>query len=228
MNEVQLAILAGLTTAGGGLRYMRLKPEGMGSDKFNYHLQYLVKKGWVEKTGEVYRITQEGKKFTTNLDALGHLQQTFKVSVALYVIKDGQVLLQRRARHPFYGDVTSVAGKILPGERVVAAAGRKLREETGLEASFRLLGMHRKIRRNLEGEVVEDTFYHICRADGASGKLIEKNVYGENFWASFSEAIKYESKNSDFGKTDIKVWERIKKGNDEWFYFEEETVVARY
>lgn len=207
---------------------MKLKPEEIGSDKFNYHLQYLVKKGWVEKTGEVYRITQGGKKFTTNLDALGNLQQTFKVSVALYVVKDGQVLMQRRARHPFYGDVTSVAGKILPGESVAAAAGRKLREETGLEANFRLLGMHRKIRRNLAGEVVEDTFYHICQADGANGELVEKNVYGENFWAGFSEAIGYESKNSDSGKTDIEVWERIKAGNNEWFYFEEETVVEKY
>lgn len=183
---------------------------------------------WVEKNGNVYTLTIEGKKFVANMDLLGNLKQTFKVSVVLYVVNGAKILAQKRLRHPFFGDITSVAGKVLPGEKIEAAASRKLKEETGLVGSFKLLGVHRKIRKTKQGEVIEDTFYNVCVCRRPEGELEEKNMFGENFWVEFGQMIEWEKKNADTGKTDIEIIERIRDNNDELFYFEEETVVERY
>jgi ADP-ribose pyrophosphatase YjhB (NUDIX family) len=191
-------------------------------------MKYLVGKGLVDKKDNLYGLTQEGRQFVSNLDALGNIRETFKVSVALYVVQKDKILLQKRLRHPFFGDVTSVAGKVLPGERVEEAATRKLLEETGLTAKFELIGINRKIRRNKDGEILEDTFYHICVSNNPTGDLIDKNIFGENFWASFAEAQNYEAKNIDTGAHDLEIIERIKDKKNDWFYFQKETVINDY
>jgi ADP-ribose pyrophosphatase YjhB (NUDIX family)/ribosomal protein S27AE len=55
-----------------------------------------------------------------------------KVAVAVYVEKDGQVLLVRRANHPRRGLWTLPAGFVDAGEDPVRAAERECFEETGL------------------------------------------------------------------------------------------------
>lgn len=87
--------------------------------------------------------------------------------------KNGKVeyLMQRRGRQPFYGDVNGIAGKLSKGEMVVDAAKRKLTEETGLDVEFQFLGVHRKIKRNTEGELLEDVLYHVCHAKDPLGEL---------------------------------------------------------
>lgn len=207
---------------------MRLKPEEIESDKFNYHLKYLIGKGLVDKKDNLYGLTVEGRKYVANLDALGNIRETFKVSVALYVVHNGKLLLQKRLRHPFYGDVTSVAGKILPGEKAEEAASRKLLEETGLSASFKLLGINRKIRKNNDGEVLEDTFYHVYMAKDPKGKLQPKNLFGENFWASFDEALVYATKNIDGCIYDSEIIKIIQKPDSQLFYFQGETIINLY
>lgn len=161
-------------------------------------------------------------------DVLGNVRQTFKVSVALYVVADDKILLQKRLRHPFYGDVTTVAGKVVPGEKVEAAAARKLIEEIRLMGNFELRGVRRKIRKNKGGEVMEDTFYNVCVCKNPQGTLEEKNVFGENFWAGFDQANEWEKQNADTGKTDVEIIERIRDGREEPFYFQEETALERY
>ena len=228
MDAIQLKILTKLTTSGDGSRYMRLKPEEIESDKFNYHLKYLIGKGLVDKKDNLYGLTVEGRKYISNLDALGNVRETFKVSVALYAVKDNQILLQKRLRHPFFGDITSVAGKVLPGEKVEEAASRKLLEETGLRAKFKLIGINRKIRKDKDGEILEDTFYHICLTQNPTGELVAKNIFGENFWATLEEALDYESKNVDTGVHDLEIINRIKSKNYQWFYFQSEATLLRY
>lgn len=228
MNQIQIEIMAKLISNADGSRYMRLKPEEIESDKFNYHLKYLITKGLVDKKDNLYGLTVEGRKYISNLDALGNVRETFKVSVALYVTKGDQILLQKRLRHPFFGDITSVAGKVLPGEKVEDAATRKLLEETGLHAKFKLIGINRKIRIDKNGKILEDTFYHVCLAKDPTGELIAKNIFGENFWASFEGALDYEAKNVDTGERDLEILERIKAKNYKWFYFQSEATLLRY
>ncbi len=234
VNEVQLEILARLTTSSGGLRYSEMKPddEYLENDLYNYHLQFLVKNELVRKEGNLYQITEKGKVLTTNIDALGKVQQLFKVSVALQVVRQvngkREILRHKRFRHPFYGDVTSVSGKVHHGELIEQAAKRKLLEETGLQAEFTHLGVIRKIRKDKQGNLIEDTFYHVCYAENPEGELIAKNVYGENFWTDFNQAIELLKSNVDTGKHDLEILNRIRNQNFDFFYWQQTAEIEKY
>jgi 8-oxo-dGTP diphosphatase len=60
-------------------------------------------------------------------------------AVGVVCIRDGDVLLIRRSKPPRAGEWSLPGGRIEPGERIVDAALRELREETGVEAE--LLGV---------------------------------------------------------------------------------------
>jgi ADP-ribose pyrophosphatase YjhB (NUDIX family)/predicted transcriptional regulator len=228
MNETQLLILTKLATS-KGLRYSEIKPEGVENDLFNYHLQYLVKRGWVEKQDDKYAITQDGKRYAANMDARGVIQNLFKASVALYIFAGDKILLQRRTRHPFFGDVTSIAGKIHLGERAEDAAARKLAEEAGLTANFRLYGVHRKTRRDSNNEVIEDTIYHICGTHKIlSGELVSKNEFGENFWDTIGNAKKYAKTNLDYSLSDSKILDWVYQKTSKIFYIHDDFKIQNY
>lgn len=52
----------------------------------------------------------------------------------VYCLRDGHVLLMRRAKDPYAGFWTAPGGKLEPGESPRQCAVRELREETGYEA----------------------------------------------------------------------------------------------
>ena len=56
------------------------------------------------------------------------------VTVDIIMIKDGKVLLIKRARHPSLGKLAFPGGFVDPNETVYTAAARELYEETGLKA----------------------------------------------------------------------------------------------
>lgn len=56
--------------------------------------------------------------------------------VGVVCIRDGEVLLIRRANPPRQGEWSLPGGRIEPGESVLQAAHRELREEAGVEASM--------------------------------------------------------------------------------------------
>lgn len=63
-------------------------------------------------------------------------------AVTLVVRRGGEILLARRAKAPYRGELSLPGGFLEIGETVVECAARELREETGLEAgSFSLLGV---------------------------------------------------------------------------------------
>lgn len=230
LHDIQRRILTELMHHETEQRYSVLQLPDVANDLYNYHLQNLVKKGLITKDGSHYALTQEGKKVVSKFNALGSEQHFFKVSVALAVFRNNykEVLVQKRLRSPFYGDITSVAGKILQGEKIVDAARRKLLEETNLEAQFTFVGVLRKIKRNAEGTLLEDTFYHYCVATEPVGVLMEKNEFGENFWAKSTELLQWEQKNIDAGPYDLLVWNRFTKGDFSPFYFEQDAKVDDY
>jgi len=232
IDPVQLQILTILNGTLDIQRYSDLKPKDLDNDLFNYHLQFLVKKNLVNKTEKGYQISQKGKKIMSNIDAVGKKYDLFRYSITANVMKkeNGKkyILGQKRLRHPYYGDISTISGKVKKGERVTDAAKRKLKEETGLEAEFKVLGLFRKIRKNEKGEVVEDTVYNTCYAENPTGELIEKNEYGENKWYEVEEFKKLHSKNTDIGESDKEVFKRIFNENFGTFHFEQVSTIKDY
>lgn len=57
-------------------------------------------------------------------------------AVGVVCLRGDKVLLVRRGRPPRLGEWSLPGGRIEPGERVVEAALRELREETGVEAQI--------------------------------------------------------------------------------------------
>lgn len=237
LTEIQRLILTKLISK-ESMRYSEIMVLGIDveNDLFNYHLQQLVKKGLLTKEGSSYSLTTVGKKLTAHMDALGNIKDLFRVSVALVVTRDSEngleILLQKRKRQPYFGDITSIAGKVHYGEKFEDTAKRKLIEEAGLIGSFTLLGVKRAMRYNIEKVLVEDILFHICYCNNPRGKLIGDNEFGVNYWASFDEAIKAEINNLGGSKAEVEILKAIRNNSGieglELFYYQEESTVKKY
>ena len=214
------------------LRYGDIHPEGIDNDLFNYHLQHLVKQGLVDKEAKEYSLTMMGKYYISEqkpISPSGKEVDRFKLNVLTIVLrgqgKDLEVLMQTRKRHPCYGSKSVMGGTMQKGELVIEAAKRKLLVETGLEADFKLCGLLRQINLDAHGILItEDILFHICCTDIFSGELVEKTVYGENFWLTLDQAIDahkvhpgsfakladflIELKTKDFRKIPLFYWEK--------------------
>lgn len=60
-------------------------------------------------------------------------------AVGALIIRDHQILLIQRAHPPLAGEWSLPGGRIEPGETIIAALKREVREETGLEVEPREL-----------------------------------------------------------------------------------------
>jgi ADP-ribose pyrophosphatase YjhB (NUDIX family) len=89
------------------------------------------------------------------------------LGVSACVWRRGQVLLVQRAKPPA-GIWAFPGGHVEPGEKLEAAAGRELMEETGITAAFsQLLGLYDVIRRDTAGNVT--VHYVVACFLGAAG-----------------------------------------------------------
>lgn len=200
LSPIQNHILSKLKNA-KVLRYSDLHPVKVPNDLFNYHLQHLVKKELVLRSGEGYSLSEKGVRHVadpyTNNDAITSL---FKINVITIVSRviDGkiEILNQVRKSNPSYGKIGVMGGVVLKGEMIEAAATRKLKQETGLDAEFRLVGCERRVMYK-SGELFSDVMFPIAYSESATGDLVEYSDFGDNVWVSIEDAIINESAEFD-------------------------------
>lgn len=193
LPNIQNHIISRLKNA-GSLRYSALKPDDTPNDLFNYHLKSLVTKELVCKLQEGYSLSESGQAYVADVYHTSdpQLNRLFKVNVITIVsrIHDSklQILTQRRNSQPSFGLVDVMGGTIVKGEDLLLGARRKLQDETGLTAEFKLLGFERR-RLYKSNELFSDVIFPICYADNHSGQLLSTE-YGENFWVDIDDAVK--------------------------------------
>jgi ADP-ribose pyrophosphatase YjhB (NUDIX family) len=226
LSPIQNQIISALKNA-IWLRYSELQPEKVPNDLFNYHLQYLVQKGYLDRKEEGYALSRMGLKHVADpYPASDVLKSLFKINVIVIVsrVRAGkiEILNQVRMSNPSYGKVGAIGGVVLKGEGIEAAATRKLKQETGLNAKFKLLGCERRMMYK-SGELFSDVMFPIAYADSYTGELLTDTGYGHNKWVSISEAIKNESAAFDSikGITTVLRAVKNKKIKQLPFFFEE-------
>ena len=227
LSPIQNHILSKLKNA-QFLRYSELHPEKVPNDLFNYHLQYLVKKEFILKSDNGYSLSDKGIKHVADpYPSNGAITSLFKINVITIVsrVVDGkiQILNQIRKSNPSYGKVGVMGGVVLKGELIEPAATRKLKQETGLNAEFKLIGSERRIMYK-SGELFSDLLFPIAYADTYSGDLIVDSGFGHNTWVPIDEAIKNESAEFDSIRSINLVLRAIKDGTIKKlpFFFKEE------
>ena len=228
-SPIQNHILSKLKNA-DRLRYRDLKPGKIPNDLFNYHLQFLVKKGYVDRSEKGYALGELGIKHVAEPDILRAnegLTNLFKLNVITIVSRKVkgkiEILSQVRKSHPSYGKIGVMGGVVRKEESVEAVASRKLRVETGLVANFKLIGIERRIMY-AQNELFSDMIFPIAYVDKYEGGLTADTEFGHNFWTPIEKAIKNELSEYDSLIKVVDVLKAIKAGkiNKLPFFYEED------
>ncbi len=172
-----------------------MKKTGLESDHFNFHLQSLVKLGYITKhSANAYTLTSVGKEHANKLDTDANtVERQPKVTVLLNILRQGErgleLLVQQRLKQPFYGLWGIPTGKIRWGETIIQTAQRELMEETGLTcAQPQFYGIHHKIDYSQEnGAILEDKIFFEVLCLNPEGDLIEDFPGGRNRFVTQDE-----------------------------------------
>lgn len=134
MHWIEKSVLEQLTHTAAA-RNSQLRPDGVESNLFQYHLKNLLKAGLVTKQADgQYALGPEGiawaDRFSGNLHAP---RPQAKIMTALILNDDlGNTLFIQKARQPFIGKYVLPSGKVHVGEPLDAAARREAHEKVGL------------------------------------------------------------------------------------------------
>ena len=188
-HNFQKKILAKLANA-PKLRFSELQIYNLESEHMNYHLQKLIEIGLVIKLDNHYLLTNLGKDYANTLDdEFKNVEKQPKTSVLLYVVKevDGKhyQLVSRRLKHPYFGKVGRLTGKVQFGETISDAAKRELYEETGLITRNPILEtVYHKLRHDQNNTCVQDVIFYRFFINDTTGVLIPNTPWQDNIWIS--------------------------------------------
>lgn len=188
--------------------------EGLESEHMNYHLKKLIDFGFVWKSKNEYVLTDFGKDYSNRMDdEVKVIEKQPKTSILINGVRlnkknEVEFLLNKRLKHPYYGKVGRLTGKVRFGESLEQAVRRELYEETGLTAKNVVLEqIYHKLRHRETGEYVQDVIFYIFFVTGFEGNFISKYPQQENLWITSKEA--YSRKDLDL-YDDLELIDRTK------------------
>ncbi len=190
LHPVQARILRALLFKPNA-KFSELNLSNLFNDHFTFHIKKLVEDGMVEKIGAKYTLSTKGKEFANRMDTdTAMMERQAKLTVCVVGVRElngqTQILIQQRLKQPYYGYHGYVSGKMRWGEKIEEAAEREFLEETGLEGKLTLKGIEHKMDIR-DGEVLEDKYFYIFKAEKPKGKLVEKYEGGANIWMTEEE-----------------------------------------
>jgi 8-oxo-dGTP diphosphatase len=86
------------------------------------------------------------------------------LAVSAAIVRDGKVLVVRRARHPAFNLYTLPGGAVEAGETLIQAVRREVREETALDVEPVALAGHREVITRDAQDRIERHFVILCFA----------------------------------------------------------------
>jgi len=140
MNEIEKHILKKFMY-NSKLQYNEIWDKFCESNKFNYHLQKIIKSDLLEKKGDFYSLTSLGRHHISSLDGIT-FNQNLKPIVCAFILcyepKENKVLMNLRKKQPFLDYLGIPGGKIDFGVETKKQAEIELLEETGISAKLEL------------------------------------------------------------------------------------------
>lgn len=117
------------------LRFSELKPEGVESNLFMYHLERMIKDKFVEKIDKGYRLGEKGMWLADRVSFKTlrfRIQPKMVVCLAIKSTISDEWLMMHRTHQPHFGAIVFPGGKLHYGERMETAAARELEEKAGM------------------------------------------------------------------------------------------------
>lgn len=174
------------------MSYNRLRDE-VPSNKFAYHLNKLIDKKIIKKSGENYILTSEGIHLISSLDGVKLVEKKKPVTcVFIMGVKDNTILVNKRKKQPFLDYIGIPGGKVEFGDRLPQQAAQELLEETGLVANkleLRLITNFRTYDKE-SNELNHHVIGFFFLATELSGDLINSNREGDNIFMTREDALK--------------------------------------
>lgn len=158
------------------------------SDHLKFHTARLVELHYIQKNenGD-YSLTPLGKEYANKMDTDQNKIERQPKSAVILVIENekGELLVQERLKHPYYGFYGFAGGKIRWGETILEAGARELKEETNLEAALIYRGVYHELTKSKEnGDVLEDKIFQVIYGSKPTGEMKESFDGGKNNWLS--------------------------------------------
>ncbi len=184
-HHIQKSIVYKLAFA-DALRFSELKPDGIESKLFDYHLKKVISANYVHKNEDgLYQLTPQGKmagqRALKNSQAL--IDQAYPILVlAIRRKEDKAWLLCRRKSHPLIGRVGFMRSLPEAGKNVVESASQTCLELSGIKANFRVLGSG-FVTVYDQQELESYTNYTFLASDDAEGELLQNDPLNEFYWA---------------------------------------------
>jgi 8-oxo-dGTP pyrophosphatase MutT (NUDIX family) len=179
------------------LRYMQIKPEEIENNQFDFHIDQMVRLGYVTRLDNgSYALTASGKDFTNRMDSEQVVvPKQAKIGVVMCGMRDTgperEFLIYTRTKHPFYGCQGFMSAKIKYGESVMEAAKRELLEESGLSGEGEpVILKHYRVYSPDKSTLLEDKFQFFCRFINPSGEVVSSEE-GKNEWVVESMLEEY-------------------------------------
>jgi len=192
LHKIQMLILRELLFNPNS-RFTDLNIQGLSTDHFSYHVNTLIKEGYVKKDNSKYSLTTKGKEYANRMDTdEASIERQPKIAVMIVATKtvEGKkyLLVQERTKEPYFGYSGFITGKIRYGEKILETAKRELKEESGLECSDMHIKriVHDHVVLEDTGELVEDKMFYVIHIVNPTGELIS-TLNGKNVWITEKE-----------------------------------------
>lgn len=176
-------------------KFSNLNVESLSSDHFSFHINKLIKDGLILKNiNGFYNLSNKGKEFANRLDTKKvEIEKQAKIGVLIVASKfenqTKKYLIQQRLKEPYFGFFGFITGKIKLGESALAAAKRELKEETGMSATVKFVGVKHKTDYSTKNILLEDKFFMVFKATNLKGKLTQEFEGGKNYWYAEKQII---------------------------------------
>ncbi len=113
------------------LRFSELKPDGMESNIFMYHLRQLQKQDFINKTEDGYSLAHKGLQYVDGLQSgtLKPYRQPKLIAIVILENSEGQFLLAERKTQPYVGTRMFMSGTQHFNESFLEQSTRELQEK---------------------------------------------------------------------------------------------------